>query len=250
MILKFNTNLNKGMNSLIDGLIPPIIGYEKMEDFIEDYYNMATFYSSENYTLSGLFDWEIETLKGYLRKNKKCFIYGAGTGREAIALTKKKIQVEAFECNEILVKNGMSIIKSNEINCEIKLSEKNIFPEKIKNEKFDFGITGWGTYGQILKSTHRIQLLKEIKKVVTGPVLISFIWQNEGNYNKITNYFRTIMEKIPILTEEIDENLRFTPNGTFIEFNEEKLIAESAMAGYEIKKLSKYKGPCALLYPL
>ena len=78
-------------------------------------------YSEDEFNLSGFFHWENEVIDRFFCECKNVLVGAAGGGREIIALARKGIIADAFECNntlavpckDLLERHGIIVIRIN-----------------------------------------------------------------------------------------------------------------------------------------
>ena len=160
----FLQRMYRGLQASYQGIIPPLLGYDRLHKFNTLAYKYESLYLSENYNIKGLWDWELEAIGEYLAPAKRFLVLAAGAGREVIALTSKGIAVDAWECNENLCTYGNALLDKNKFSCRISPMEHNLFPDIPIGNIYDFCIIGWGAYCHIFPREYRIQLLAQCKK--------------------------------------------------------------------------------------
>src|SRR5438874_5374985 len=138
-------------------------------------------YRSPDYNRSGLFDWEEEAVNTWFAKSSSVLIAaGAGAGREILALNRRGICAEGFECNPALVQLGNSLLSEEGCAPSIFPAPANELPAG--SEQYDGAIVGWAAYTLIAGKAARIALLQQIRSRCApgSPILLSF-FHRSGN---------------------------------------------------------------------
>jgi hypothetical protein len=237
------------MAGLYDGVIPPLLGYAGMQRLTDLSYADAGMYMGEAHNNLGFYSWEEQALSKYDVKGMRFLVLAAGGGREAVALLRRGASVDAWECNQSLREFGNGFFEMQGLPCHIRPMEPNRFPPMEPGKMYDFGLVGWSAYCHILKEADRVQLLKEMAKVVDGPVLISFV--SRRPMRKFVRVLRKIVSSLPGATGDISDNLQARPGTINVGFDKEDIYQEAAAAGFRVieykNRFPEY--PYAILSP-
>ena len=241
----------RGLQALYQGIIPPLLGYERLHKFNTLTYKYESIYLSENHNMKGLWDWELEAIGEYLSPENRFLVLAAGAGREVIALLSKGIAVDAWECNDNLITYGNALLEKNKFNCRISSVDPNMFPSIANGKIYNFCIIGWGAYCHIFPREYRIQLLAQCKNAVHGPVLISYVpvYCREGKSKKIWSLARKLALLMPCSFKDVHMDINIYSNGVYEGIDEQKVKTEAAEAGYTVKMIKNSPYNHALLLP-
>lgn len=170
---------------------------EKSLDAADDYYYLKKKkYKDREYNKSGLFSWEKTLIEGHFKNTKKILLIAAGGGREVLALLKMGYDVDAFECNQQLIRSGNALLEEMDLSQRIHYLPRNHVPEGTTT-KYDGIIIGWGAYSLIRGSKERKGFLIKLKSFLKqdAPLMVSFLTTKENSkQDKVTawvgNFFR------------------------------------------------------------
>jgi hypothetical protein len=237
------------LQSMYDGIIPPLLGLDRLEAKAVSDYSNADMYVDEEHNVSGLYLWEIEAIGEQLVPGKHFLVLAAGGGREAIALIKKGIKVDAYECNKLFIDFGNKYFERENLPYKILPTDASKMPDTPAGQVYDYCIVGWSAYCHILRKDDRIQLLKGIRRVVNGPVLISFV--NKPGMNSIKKFLRKWIPRIPGIKNDISDDLSANPSVVWVGFDENSIREEVNEAGYEVDIYKNHRPeyPYAVLRP-
>jgi 2-polyprenyl-3-methyl-5-hydroxy-6-metoxy-1,4-benzoquinol methylase len=150
-------------------------------------YRTCEMYKTSSYNLTGLRLWEVTVLDRFFLDCRSVLLGAMGGGREVIALARRGIQVDAFDCSNVLVEIARQLLASENINSKLILSSPAQVPETFGI--YDGIIVGWGAYMHIPGREARIEFLKQFRRHVRsgGPILLSFL-----SYETVSRRFRLI----------------------------------------------------------
>jgi hypothetical protein len=190
-------------------------------------------YTDDRYNQSGFFEWEKPIINKHFSKAETILLIAAGGGREALALSIKGYEVDAYECNTNLIEYGNTLLQKNNVNVKIKYLPKNSVPVEIK--KYDGIIVGWGAYSLMSGSKKRLSFLEGLYPFMhkNTPLMISFLWMKErGRRDKIiknvSNFFRTFGKR-----DKTEPGDRLEPDFVHF-FTEEEIKNELYQAKYTV----------------
>ncbi len=158
------------------------LGLLERKDFniiTQNYFSSTGMYQEEVHNLSGFWGWEEKIVNNFFKDCRTVLVGAAGGGREVIALSKRGINVEAFECNKDLVLYCSHLLEKYDILAKIVLSA----PDHVPNDLgiYDGLIIGWAGYMHIVGYENRVRFLKECHEHVkpNSPIFLSFWTRNE-----------------------------------------------------------------------
>ncbi len=98
----------------------------------------------------------------------------ADAGRETLALSRKNIDVDAFDCNQSMVHECRRIMDYHGIMANVLFSHPDGVPTELGI--YDGIIVGWNCYSHIIGRKSRIDFLNQLHKYIkeNEPTLISF----------------------------------------------------------------------------
>jgi hypothetical protein len=212
-------------------------------------YEKGSIYTTESHNKSGFYSWESQAIGRYIQPGKKFMVLAAGGGREMLPLLQAGVHVDAWECNDKLRECGNHLLEKESIPFRIKAVEPNKFPSIVPDTSYDFCIIGWSAYCHILRKEDRIAFLRGIKKVVKGPVLISFVGKQQNR--KLKLLLRNLMTYFPGTTKDISYNLVARPGTVRVGFDKEDIIKEADEAGFMVEVIRNHfpEYPYALIVP-
>jgi hypothetical protein len=240
----------KTIEMLYDGVLPPILGYRRLQALTSLSYDRGGLYTTQTHNSSGLYAWEREAIGVLLSPRKRCMVLAAGGGRETIALLREGLEVDAWECSPRLREFGNSLLEKEGLRCRIEPMVPDRFPEITNGRSYDLCIVGWSAYCHILRRESRIDLLKSIGGVVNGPILLSFVGKSKVTRGK--RMLRRIAGFWPWAAAGISHSLVLKPGIVCVGFDEEDVALEAREAGLS---LIRYKdqtpeNPYAVLEPI
>ena len=246
---RFITVIQEFMMNAYDGIIPPLLGYRKMYELIDSDYSDVGLYETEKHNKSGFYLWELEAIGKYFTPGAHFMVLAAGGGREVLALLAKGVHVDAWECNERLRDFGNRLLRDINTSCRIQPIQPSKFPQIPDGKRYDFCIVGWSAYCHILKKEDRITLLAEARKVVKGPILISFVLKKRAP--RLKRILRRVFSLLPRATDSISYDLVAKPGTIAVGFDENKIVDEAEAAGLVLMKYKNHypSYPYALLVP-
>ncbi len=132
----------------------------------------------------GFFAWEREALaQMQLRPGARLLVGGAGGGRELAALAGLGFEAVGFDPSPGLVGEvagrlppGVRLVRGAYADlCEAVGGRGGPLAEVVAEGPFDAAICGWGSLSHVVGSEARREVLEALRRVVTGPVLVSTV---------------------------------------------------------------------------
>ena len=200
-------------------------------DALDDaFYARSASYTGDAHNLRGLFPWERTALDAYFAGRRRVLLLGAGGGREALALARDGVRVDAFEPNPALAAYGAALLART--GCEARLAPlpRGALPPP---GDYDAAVVGWSAYMLIPGRARRIDLLRGVAARLPpgAPLLLSF-WTRAGDGRRerivagVGSAVRRLRGRPPL---ESGDDL--APN--FVHrFTAEEVRAELAAAGF------------------
>jgi hypothetical protein len=157
---------------------------------------------SKKYNRSGLFAWEQRVLSDYFGDCRRLLLYGAGGGRDTLALKRLGHHVEAFEANPDLVAAANELLREEGYDAAVQLVSRDECHST--GPTYDGIIVSYGTYGYIQGRKRRIRLLRQLRAQTQAqcPIFVSF------NYRARTTSFEVSLRLAALLASIIRRALR------------------------------------------
>jgi len=227
------SNFHSFILALHTGLNLGFLGEKGMDAIDEMYYNNTGDYTNDDYTLSGLFPWENETINEHFKDLKNILIIGAGGGREAIALYKEGYAVDCYECNPKLADFGNLLFRKNDINITIRSIRRNSVPDNPR--KYDGILLGWASYTHIRGTQARIKFLRDLYPFMhkDSRLMISFLVRTKTSRQEkiaaeIANFIRRLGRR-----PEVEHGDRLIPLWVHY-FTEDEITQEFVKGGFKV----------------
>src|SRR2546428_2992667 len=180
------TRLLRGIRAVHEGLWLGLSNREMLHEITGRQYSAWEQYQGRDYNESDLFPWEKMALDCYFVECRTILLGASGGGREILALAKRGIQVDAFECSAALVESSRALVVSKGITARVLLS----LPDQVPQEFgiYDGLIMGFGGYAHIAGHQARIRFLKQFRRHVRpgGPILLSFFPRADSRQGRWT----------------------------------------------------------------
>lgn len=136
---------------------------------------VASKYCDDAFNLSGLMSWEARVIEEYFRACRSILVGSAGGGREVLALSRRDVKIEAFECNPHLADYCRLLLKGQGADARVLGALPSRGPDDM--DTYDGAVLGWCAYVHIIGRQTRIRLLNQFREHLEpgGPLLISFL---------------------------------------------------------------------------
>lgn len=204
------------------------------------FYARSAGYRSDRHNLQGLRPWEEEALGAFFAGRASLVVLGAGGGREVLALARRGLRVEAFECNPALVEYAAALLAREGVDAEVRFLPRDAIPGA---GRFDGAIVGWSAYMLISGRTRRIALLRGLRERLEAgsPVLLSF-WTRRPDSPRARRVAAVAGRVRRLLGgEPVEEGDDLAPN--FVHrFTRAEVEAELAAAGFSLARFVE-EGP-------
>jgi len=190
----------------------------------------------EGYNRRGLNSWESATIADYFGSCRSVLVAGAGGGREVIALARRNLRVDGFECNPRLADVARKLLGEERLSAQVIGCASNEVPVDLGT--YDGGIVGFGAYVRLAGRDTRVRFLAELARHVSpgGPLLLSFAIRGQSRGDRYAAAITRTIQRVrgvgpPV---EVGDTL-----GDFFShrFTEEEVAAEIRDAGLEMVAL-------------
>ncbi|WP_170182647.1 class I SAM-dependent methyltransferase [Blastococcus colisei] len=221
------------IRGLVDGLWLGLASRRVLYGIDAAFYASQGQYVAEEYTRSGLTDWENAAVSEYFQHCTDIVVTGAGGGREVLALAGNGRRVTGFEPNEGMVTFGRTILEGRS-DASLLVAPRDGWPAL--DATFDGAVIGWGSYTHIAGRRRRVDFLRQTRShlVAGSPLLVSvYTRPSRTRYHRAVRWvaqpLRALRRGAPI-----DLGDGFAPMYAH-HFTREELAAELADAGFRLE---------------
>lgn len=204
-------------------------------------YDRWAWYGGDDHNSSGLFPWEEEALAGHFGGRRRALLVGAGGGREVLALSRRGMRVDGYECNPTLVASAARILAAEACECTVRPIARDQAPAG--GGPYDAAIVGWSAYTLIEGRRRRIALLRGMRARMErgAPLLLSFFTRGGDEHAvrrvaAIANRVRARLGREPVETGDA-----LAPNFIHM-FTRQEVEDELAAAGFRLERFQP-QGP-------
>jgi 2-polyprenyl-3-methyl-5-hydroxy-6-metoxy-1,4-benzoquinol methylase len=220
-------------SALFSGFWLGAFSRESLHALDDAVYRAPGSYVNDEHNLRGLFPWEAEALEGWFRERHKLLLVGAGGGREAVALARRGVEVDAYECNPALVEYANRLLAREGLPASVRHLPRDEAPAE--GGPYDGAIVGWSAYMLIQGRERRVAFLRGLRaRMAPGaPLLLSF-WTRAENASRIPSVARVANAIRRVLgRESVEPGDDLFPNYLH-HFTEREVAGEMASAGFSI----------------
>ncbi len=228
-----------GLRAIHQGFWLGILDREALHVVAESEYSSQTIYRTLYHNLSGLFPWEETVVSRFFRECHSVLLGAAGGGREMIALSRRGMQVDGFECSGELVEVSRHLVAMEGIDAKVMLSPPDRVPEGLGT--YDGLIMGWGGYNHIMGRETRVRFLDEFRHHVRpgGPILLSFVIRKPESRHyrlivaiaRLIRFLRRSPEAIELGDALVDAHFHF--------FTQDEIRQELEDSGFQLEYYSE-----------
>ena len=204
-------------------------------------YDRWGWYGGDDHNRSGLFPWEEAALAAYFGGRTRVLLVGAGGGREVLALSRRGMRVDGYECNPTLVASAARILAAEGCECTVRPIARDRAPAE--GGPYDAAIVGWSAYTLIEGRRRRIELLRGMRaRMEAGaPLLLSFFTRRGDEQTiqriaAIANRVRARLGREPVETGDV-----LAPNFIHM-FTRQEVDEEMSAAGFRLERFQP-QGP-------
>jgi len=191
-------------------------------------------YQDARHNKQGLWPWEERAWQEHFASCRCVLVTSAGGGREVLALRRRGLAVDGFECHPCLLASANRLLAQEGFEADLRLAPRD---ESVTGDRrYDGIIVGWGSYSLIKGHDQRVSLLKSLRKQTEQgcPLLLSFFvrTQNQRRFRVVAglaNRLRWVMRKPPV-----EEGDVLDPNFQHY-FTEAEIATELGEAGFELR---------------
>jgi hypothetical protein len=229
------------VQAIFDGLWLGLFSREDLHSLDHDHYSRLQPYGDEAYNLKGLFEWEKEVLGRYLPAAGRIAVYGAGGGREVLALENLGYEVDGYECHPKLRDLGNELLAAGGFADRLSPTPRDEWPGL--TGYYHGIIVGWGTFMLIPGRARRIALLRQASAHTNGgsPIFLSFFTRTkDSGYFWLVKVLGNLLRRVR-RQERLELGDSLAPN--YVHFFTEREVAEElSAAGFELEmyKTSPY----------
>lgn len=230
----------RALNACFDGIWLGLLSREHLHLLDEAFYHdrreeiggRSYAYTDEEYSSSGLADWETAAVEGHCRPGCRVVVTGAGSGREVLALLEMGFDALGYEPNPRFVAAGTELLERRGHEDRLRLCERDAFPAGA--DACDAVIVGWGSYMLIAGQSHRIEFLREARaRLEDGdPILLSFFaTRHKPRYFAIVVRIANVVRRVRGV-EPAESGDTFVPNYAHY-FTPQEVDEELRCGGFE-----------------
>lgn len=228
-----------GLRAIHQGLWLGILDREALHAVAKSEYSAREMYRSPYHNLSGLFPWEEKMISSYFGECRSVLLGAAGGGREIIALSRRGIQVDAFESCPELVEASRNLLAVEGIGMNAIVAPPDRVPDGFGT--YDGLIVGWGGYTHIPGRGARVRFLADFRRHVRpgGPILLSFVTRKPESLQHrwifaIARFIRFLRR-----SRETIEPGDALPSAYFHFFTQDEIRKELEDSGYHLEYYSE-----------
>lgn len=168
------TRVFLGVHALHQGLWLGLLDGPMLQDATERYYSANRRYAGPYHNKAGFLGWEGALIDRYFGGCRTILVGAAGGGREVIALVRRGIAVDAFDCSPTLVARAERVLAEEGLAARMQLAPPDALPDGLGT--YDGVILGWGAYSHVPGREARVRLLRALASHLrpAGPLLFSF----------------------------------------------------------------------------
>lgn len=138
------------------------------------FYALSNRYTGPYHNRAGLLGWEAALVERYFGGCRTVLVGAAGGGREVVALARRGLAVDAFDCSPTLVAAAERVLAEEGLTARVQLAPPDRLPDGLGT--YDGVILGWGSYSHVVGRPARVRLLRGLTGHLRagGPFLFSF----------------------------------------------------------------------------
>jgi 2-polyprenyl-3-methyl-5-hydroxy-6-metoxy-1,4-benzoquinol methylase len=226
-------------DAIHQGLWLGLLDGERWQDITDEHYAATSRrrtgdvnYFSDTHNMRGFYAWEQEAYDAHFTSCRSVLVGSAGGGREALAVARRGVKVDAFECNRELVEVCRSMLSSQQVDATVTLAAVNEVPDSFGT--YDGAIVGWGSYIHIVGRARRVALLRAYRRHLRpgGPLLLSFFLEEKSTARRIPYILGRTIRAVRF-APPIERGDAFTTTFNH-HFTEQAIREELAEAGFEV----------------
>jgi hypothetical protein len=138
------------------------------------FYSASDRYKGSYHNRAGLLSWEAALVDRHFRDCRTVLVGAAGGGREVVALARRGITVDAFDCSPFLIAAAERVLADEGLPARVQLAPPDWLPDSLGT--YDGVLLGWGSYSHVVGRLARVRLLRGLAGHLRagGPFLFSF----------------------------------------------------------------------------
>lgn len=157
-----------------NGALLALLDRRQIEQIDRQKYELDGIYSDVDYISGGLFWWEQAIVRRHFPIDGSVFVWGAGAGREVMALSKLGYRVSGEEYNQALVNRANELLAGNGFSERITIGRRDTWPPSVRD--CDVVVFGWSSFTLVRGREQRVELLRAAARSLSadGLIVMSF----------------------------------------------------------------------------
>jgi SAM-dependent methyltransferase len=163
-----------GASALHQGVWLGLLDGPALQAATARYYATPGRYTGAYHNEAGFLGWEGALIERHFGACRTVLVGAAGGGREVVALSRRGVAVDAFDCSPTLVAAAQRVLAAQGLSASIRLAPPDGVPDGLGT--YDGVILGWGAYSHVVGRPARVELLRALAARLRpgGPLLFSF----------------------------------------------------------------------------
>jgi SAM-dependent methyltransferase len=163
-----------GVQALHQGLWLGLLDGPALQAATARFYASEGRYTSTYHNNAGFLGWEAALIDRHFGNCRTILVGAAGGGREVVALLRRGVTVDAFDCAPTLVASTERVLMEQGLKARIQLAPADVVPDGLGT--YDGVILGCGAYSHVVGQPTRVRLLRALTRHLrpAGPLLFSF----------------------------------------------------------------------------
>jgi hypothetical protein len=163
-----------GVQALHQGFWLGLLDGPGLEAATARFYARNHRYGERPHNVAGFLGWEGALIDRYFDACRTILVGAAGGGREVVALARRGVTVDGFDCSPALVATAERVLAEQGLRARMQLAPPGAVPDGLGT--YDGVILGWGAYSHVAGRPARVRLLRALVGHLrpAGPFLLSY----------------------------------------------------------------------------
>jgi SAM-dependent methyltransferase len=241
-----------GVHALHQGLWLGLLDGDDLQAATARFYTSSRRYTGPYHNKAGLLGWEAALVERHFGGCRTVLVGAAGGGREVVALARRGVVVDAFDCSPTLVAAAERVLAEEGLTARIQLGPPDALPDGLGT--YDGVILGWGAYSHVAGRPARVRLLRALASHLrsAGPLLFSFQTRPaDPSAQRVFRWIHATARAVRVARRsqaplELGDTL---PDYFAHRFTRAEIEAEAAAAGLAVEHLGELEYGAALARP-